>query len=41
MAIDGPHPETGARALLAVFDALVLIEPAAVVEDWLRRRPAQ
>lgn len=40
MALDGTRPETGARALLALFDALVLTEPAAVVEDWLRRRPA-
>jgi len=31
---------TGARALLSLFDALVMIEPAAVIEDWLRRRPA-
>jgi hypothetical protein len=41
LALNGPRPETGARALLALFDALVLIEAAAVVEDWLRRRPAQ
>jgi hypothetical protein len=29
-----------ARTLLALFDALILIEAAAVVADWLRRRPA-
>jgi hypothetical protein len=38
LALNGPRPETGARALLALFDALVLIEAGAVVEDWLRRR---
>jgi hypothetical protein len=40
LALRGPRPETGARALLALFDALIQIEAAAVVEDWLRRRPA-
>ena len=40
MALDGARPDTGARALLSLFDALVMIEPAAVVEEWLRRRPA-
>jgi hypothetical protein len=40
MALDGPRPETGARALLSLFGVLVMSEPAAVVEDWLRRRPA-
>lgn len=39
LALDRPRPETGARALLALLDALVQIEAAAVVEDWLRRRP--
>jgi hypothetical protein len=40
LALKGPRPDTGARAFLSLFDALVLIEPAAVIEDWLRRRPA-
>jgi hypothetical protein len=39
MALDGPRPATGARALLSPFDARVMIE-SAVIEDWLRRRPA-
>jgi hypothetical protein len=41
LALAGPRPETGARALLALFDGLVLIEPAAVIQDWLERRPAR
>ena len=35
IALEGARPETGARALLALFDALVLMSAAAVVEDWL------
>jgi len=38
-ALRGVRPESGARALVALFDQLVLTDAAGVVEHWLSRRP--
>jgi hypothetical protein len=40
IALRGPRPDAGARALVALFDSLVMTEAAAVMHDWLSRRPA-
>jgi hypothetical protein len=40
LALRGPRPESGARALMGLFDGLVMIQEARVMEDWLGRRPA-
>ena len=40
LALRGPRPESGARALVGLFDGLVMTQEARVVEDWLGRRPA-
>ncbi len=39
-ALRGARPESCARALIGVFDGLVMTREARVVEDWLSRRPA-
>jgi hypothetical protein len=38
-SLRGARPESGARALVALFDQLVMTEAAFVVQDWLSRRP--
>jgi hypothetical protein len=38
LALRGPHPDPGARSLLALFDSLTRPREASVLQDWLARR---
>jgi hypothetical protein len=40
LALGGPRPDSGGRALLALLDGLVMTSEARVVEDWLKGRPS-
>lgn len=39
-SLRGARPESGARALIGLFDGLAMTQEGRVIEEWLSRRPA-